>query len=389
MSFTMRPMNIEIHDNLLASIEALYDCVGNEYDRERAVKIYSQVADNSGVIFVDMNMLLGSTSHLHWSNVEDEAIKSFFQRYKCPARDKIIKMITDYPPCVPLLRQSAVSEEEWLNSQLYKRGSERWGFHSHGVSYISGKLLTKTFCFFHRLPDQDPIDAETLSMLAILNNHLHRALNFQNRIDRLEEALIKSNNVLDLIEFGLVLYDINKKPVFINAAAQRILDKKDGLRLEVDEIKIRDRIVNQQFQSLIATIYNSDTPAINRSGGLISVPRLSRLRPYSLMITPMQSQTINIENVTVAVFIFDPGQSQGTTIVDLFSSSYELTSTEAELAHYLMLGHSLDEISQVRGVTRNTVKTQLQSIFSKTETNRQSELVSLLLRSAAGISLKI
>lgn len=314
---------------------------------------------------------------------------AFDRRFKCPARDKIVKAIVTHPACVPIFRQSVISEEEWLKSEMYEIGSKPWGFHSHGTSYISGKILTKTFCFFLRHPGQESVDAETLSMLAILNNHLHRSLNLQHRINRLEETLIKSNNILDLIEFGLVLYDVNKIPVFVNAAAQRILDKKDGLGLSANRMVIGDRSANEQFQSLIDAIYKPDQSITLRSGGIVAVQRPSRSRPYSLMVTPMQSQKLNMENVTAMVFLFDPLTRRKRTAIDMFVSSYGLTHQEAGLAHYLVLGYNLEEAAQQRGVSRNTVKTQLQSIFSKTETSRQSELVSLLLRSVAGVSLKI
>lgn len=49
-------MNTGRQDKFLAAIEVLYDCIGDEYDRERAVKTYSQVADDSGVIIADMNI---------------------------------------------------------------------------------------------------------------------------------------------------------------------------------------------------------------------------------------------------------------------------------------------------------------------------------------------
>lgn len=379
-------METGIHDKLLAAIDTIYDSIGD--DRASVVKAYSRVADDSGVIFADLNILLGATTQLHWTNVDDEAIKSFNRRFKCPARDKLVKVIMSHPPCVPILRQSVISEDEWLKSEMYKVGSEPWGFHSHGTSYISGKFLTKTFCFFLRQPNQEALDAETLCMLAILNNHIRRALSVQHRIDRLEETLIRSNNILNLIEFGLVLYDVNKAPVFVNAAAQRILDANDGLRLGANDIELGDRTSNEQFQSLLGALYKSDLPASQRSGGIVVAPRLSRLRPYSLMVAPMKSQKLNMDNVTAVVFLFDP-HTRKTTAVDLLVSSYELTRAEAELAHYLAQGHSLEEAAQQRGVSRNTIRSQLQSIFHKTDTSRQSELVSLLLRSVAGISLKV
>jgi DNA-binding CsgD family transcriptional regulator len=105
------------------------------------------------------------------------------------------------------------------------------------------------------------------------------------------------------------------------------------------------------------------------------------------MVVPMKSKKLNLDSTTAAVFLFDP-HVRKTTAIQMFVSSYELTRSEAELAHALTLGASLDDVANRRGVSRNTVKAQLHSIFAKTETNRQSELVSLLLRSVVGLGLK-
>ena len=38
-------------------------------------------------------------------------------------------------------------------------------------------------------------------------------------------------------------------------------------------------------------------------------------------------------------------------------------------------GNSLEEVAEQRGVTMNTVRSQLKQVFSKTDTSRQGELV--------------
>ena len=43
-------------------------------------------------------------------------------------------------------------------------------------------------------------------------------------------------------------------------------------------------------------------------------------------------------------------------------------------------GHSLTAITEMIGVSRNTVKSQLSSIYGKTGTSRQAQLVRLLLQ---------
>jgi DNA-binding CsgD family transcriptional regulator len=61
---------------------------------------------------------------------------------------------------------------------------------------------------------------------------------------------------------------------------------------------------------------------------------------------------------------------------------FQLSKSEAEVARRLMCGESLQEIAEASHVTVETVRTQLKSVFSKTGTNRQVELVALLTRIA-------
>lgn len=57
---------------------------------------------------------------------------------------------------------------------------------------------------------------------------------------------------------------------------------------------------------------------------------------------------------------------------------YALTPSEARLAERLMAGDTPERAAEALGVTVATVRTYLASIFRKTETNRQAELVRLL-----------
>ena len=62
---------------------------------------------------------------------------------------------------------------------------------------------------------------------------------------------------------------------------------------------------------------------------------------------------------------------------------FGLTPTEASLAMLLANGLTLDEASDELGVSRNTARTHLRAVFSKTGVSRQTGLVSLILRSVA------
>ena len=59
---------------------------------------------------------------------------------------------------------------------------------------------------------------------------------------------------------------------------------------------------------------------------------------------------------------------------------FELTPAEATLAVEIGSGKSTDEIAEARQVAVGTVRKQLGSVFAKTNTGRQSELVALIAR---------
>jgi DNA-binding CsgD family transcriptional regulator len=64
-------------------------------------------------------------------------------------------------------------------------------------------------------------------------------------------------------------------------------------------------------------------------------------------------------------------------------SLFGLSEAEAQLVGALVDGLTLKEIAARRGVAVTTVRSQLRSVFLKTETERQADLVALVLRVSA------
>lgn len=63
---------------------------------------------------------------------------------------------------------------------------------------------------------------------------------------------------------------------------------------------------------------------------------------------------------------------------------FGLTPAEADMTEILAKGESLEAIAEVRGVSVDTVRTQLRTVFKKTGMHRQAELVSAVGRLAQG-----
>ena len=65
---------------------------------------------------------------------------------------------------------------------------------------------------------------------------------------------------------------------------------------------------------------------------------------------------------------------------DLLQAAYGLTPAEARVAQRVACGENPEEIADRHQVSPGTVRMQLKSIFQKTNTKRQAQLVSLLAR---------
>ena len=68
----------------------------------------------------------------------------------------------------------------------------------------------------------------------------------------------------------------------------------------------------------------------------------------------------------------------------LLRTLYGFTDTEARCANLLREGLSVEEIAATLNVARATVRVHLQSLFRKTDTRRQGELVARLHRGIPG-----
>ena len=375
-------------DDILPAIETIYDCIGDRFDHQRAVEALSEATFGTGINLLEITDGPFVFRHVAACNVPEGSIAATVEQRWDARTHSFLKSLPAIRERTPILRRTFVSDEAHYASALYKKTSAPWGLHSDGTAVVgqmanSGKLIYR----FVRHPGQEDIDHEILSRLAVLNRHLWRAINLQNRINGLDQALARSNSVFDLMDFGLVLFRADNAVSFCNRAARRMIEEEDGIAIERNGLLLGDRAAQRALSEIFKAEETRLLPISTRTGGL-RLPRPSGKRPYTLLVTPVPAHAAEqLAGVNMVVFIFDP-EDKAVNAVKLFVSAYDLTPAEATLAHELARGTTLDEYAAQRGVTRNTAKWHLQSIFEKTETSRQTELVSLLLRSVAGLNLE-
>ncbi|HUE89653.1 MAG TPA: helix-turn-helix transcriptional regulator [Vicinamibacterales bacterium] len=115
------------------------------------------------------------------------------------------------------------------------------------------------------------------------------------------------------------------------------------------------------------------------AGGVLAVGRPSG-RPLAVLVCPSSRQRCFFqgEGAAAVVFVSNPeriGIPDGGTLQEVFG----LTLAEAKLTRLLAHGASLMEAGVRLGLRRETVRSRVKSIFAKTNTHRQAELVRLVI----------
>jgi DNA-binding CsgD family transcriptional regulator len=102
------------------------------------------------------------------------------------------------------------------------------------------------------------------------------------------------------------------------------------------------------------------------------------LKSLHVTVIPMRSMDLGMSKGAAAVaFVVDPAQ-QVRPRTEILHDLFHMTPPECRVALLLSDGKSLPEIAQILGVSRNTLKTQVASVYSKTGISRQTQLVRLL-----------
>jgi|SRR5215470_12880943 len=194
--------------------------------------------------------------------------------------------------------------------------------------------------------------------------------------------LMAGFEALDLVNIGVVVADVSGRLLLANETAEQVLDARDGITLSARGVLRASGACGTALSALLRRFGTPGPRSVETSSNVLAVPRSSAKRPLTLMVRAVEDDSIQREagEPRILIFILDPELPVQTAETEL-RQLYGLTSTEASLANLLMEGKTIDDCCDVLGIRRSTARTHLQHLFEKVGVQRQSELVSLLLKS--------
>lgn len=222
-------------------------------------------------------------------------------------------------------------------------------------------------------------DTPELAFLRRLVPHLRRAIEVNSRLGHSAHQVDLALDTVDRFQDALVLVTADGVVTHCNRAAEALLrDKGSGVSIVRSRITCRRTDAAAVLRRLIGAAADVGRNEPSR-GGTVSIEREGSPWPLTIYCLPLsRSQRWTLEKQP-AVLLLLADTARGFDISpSTLSRLFHLTGAEARLALRLAQGDRLTEVAASLGVARSTVASQLHTIFQKTHTRRQSELVRLL-----------
>lgn len=222
-------------------------------------------------------------------------------------------------------------------------------------------------------------------LIGRLSPHLLRAVEINKRLTGLATDLPRFELALERLERPTMIVNANSRICFANRAARMLLAAADGLRSDRDGLSAAMPRLTADLRRLIARA--AAAPEDGAAGGMLFLHRPSLRRALSVLVAPLPvgnaAPFLGPSVGAALILVADPERTPA-VLPEQLRQLYRLTPAEATVALNLSAGDTPRTIAERLGIARPTVAAHLASIFKKTGTNRQTELVRLILQSEIG-----
>jgi DNA-binding CsgD family transcriptional regulator len=269
------------------------------------------------------------------------------------------------------------SEAEWLQTPfMYEYGIPNNIKHAVGT-FIKLPRGDEILIFCIRAEGEPQYSKKDLNRLNEMRPHLVRA------------ALLATTIGMNRIDAILFAPDKASLPVFVVDADANII-KTNG------HSAIFSRYFNTRSQNIVEyRLKSHDVPFVGSVKQIIhsnsskSIPIKSQdshhavvhLMPisshYSDLFDMKHSSADSFENKFVLAFITEVKQDKSIS-ASILQYLFDLTGAESKITADISKGLTIDEIAAKGSLSKETVRTHLKNVFSKTGVNKQSQLVALV-----------
>ncbi|MEO0978546.1 MAG: LuxR C-terminal-related transcriptional regulator [Pseudomonadota bacterium] len=197
--------------------------------------------------------------------------------------------------------------------------------------------------------------------------HLAKAVELNRLTFELRRRYDAALTVLDKIDTGILILTEKSEIVLKNRAAEDLFAAEDSLTISrANTVSILIPEVVAELNDAVNSIACTAAGENDEAGRLVQIPRRSGAAPLLAVVSPLRDAEMELEmNLSgVLVTLIDPLKPMKVQS-GILSKAYSLSNSEKRLVEFVLRGQTNKEIATELGLSPETIKSQLSSLFEK------------------------
>jgi len=214
-----------------------------------------------------------------------------------------------------------------------------------------------------------------LQVIELLAPHLRRAVAISDVLNMQAIKIGTFEGAFDLLQAGVLFADHECKIIHANRAARAMLEKKSPIQSVHGELKTQLPQTTAALKKAVAVVTE---PAIGRMGIGVPVPQSDGDPAYVHVLPLMTGDTRSrlAPRASAALFVTAKDGGAGPP-AEAIAALFDLSPAEIRVLQRLLAGRAPVETADDLGLAMPTVRSHLASIYAKTGTGRQSDIIRL------------
>lgn len=235
-------------------------------------------------------------------------------------------------------------------------------------------------------PEFRTVELETFARLI---PHLARAWRVKRTLADWQSRAGALESVLDRLDRAVIVTGAEGQVRFANRAADRLLSRGDGIGARGGRLRAARPRQTDVLLSLIERAAHTGVGAACVAVDAIALPRDDEVCPLAVVAEPLappHGEALGQSSCPGSILFIGDSETSTRPSIERLRTVYGLTPAEARLTALVVSGESVASAAEELGVSQNTAKYHLKSVFGKVGVGRQSQLVRRVLADVGGLA---
>lgn len=376
--------NADLHFDRL--VHLIYETINDITQLDAVFSALKEILDCKVIHALAVDKQHGALSFSSGANVHAEGELSYLQKYQ------FIDPRSQHWNALPSL--GCFHDHELFDEHFIAKSDFYQSFLlPYGVRYLSAfKVIESETLSFSigclRGPEQGPLPPDSIAFAQQLLPHLHRAVKINANHFTYSTQALMGHSLVNKMKQPVLLTSMSGNIVLANQAAYTLsnicnLISLSDQRLQLPEPAMTQllagfaKIEQQIKQGEYAHGKDYGYQALKVSAPVAAKDSTNMLVFYLPLVPQLTLGVFGMRPLMMLIF-YHPNMPNEMNDNLLLSAAFGLSPAEVKIAAMIADGLTVDEIAKTLNKKPDTVRKQLQSIYEKTATNNQIELMRLL-----------